>query len=104
MNASPIQGFMLVRIRGTKILLVIDHQLYTHNGTFTTAQEVEHMKFVVEQHSCPVNFLGVKAVIDGDDQDPHGILELVNFAPVPSDFDDDDCNYDWSQLFSEIPK
>lgn len=100
-NPLHIEGFLLLRIRGTKILLVVSHPKYDSGRDHE--EWLAHQKYYFEEHTCPTNVVPVECIIDGNDHDPHGIFEFVAWKPRPADFDEDECNYDWCGVFPEIP-
>lgn len=63
----------------------------------------EQDEFLYNEHTCPVNFLGVEVITDGDDMDPHGIFEYVQTIPAPADIDLDNITLDEMRaLFSKF--
>jgi hypothetical protein len=68
---------------------------WEHEGQYATAK---HVKFTLEEHSCPTNWIGqTKAIIDEGEGDPHGFLQFVKIIDAPVDEED----IDLQELFPE---
>ncbi len=97
---------MLLRFAPSKVdrpvHFVVEDRIHTRDGERDWQEAMDHKRYWVEEHTCPVNILRVEAIIDGTDQDPHGILEFVAWVPKPAGWDDDDCNQDWRELFPQL--
>lgn len=74
-------GLMLVRLDpGDKpIHLILDQTIYP-------GWEDHNYRYLVEEHSCPVNFLRIP-IIAGTGTDPHGVLRFVQIIERPEDCD-----------------
>ncbi|MGI4943676.1 MAG: hypothetical protein ACRYHQ_24445 [Janthinobacterium lividum] len=100
----PIKGFMLLRIAPSKVetplFFVVEHEVSTRHGFDGWEAWAESTRYWVEENTCPVNLVRVEAIIEGKNQDPHGVLQFVSFAPRPADWDAH--NADWSVLFPQI--
>ena len=103
-RARPAKGFMLLRIAASKaerpIFFVVEHQISTRDGFEGLEEWTDRQRHWVGEHTCPTNIVPVTAIIEGQDQDPHGVLEFVAFAPEPDGWDADAC--DWSVLFPQV--
>jgi hypothetical protein len=63
--------------------------------------------YFVNEGTCPTNLLRCEALIDGEDTDPHGILEFVQWMPRPPEMDVfprmEDRTF-WRNIFSRLPE
>ena len=63
--------------------------------------EYESNQHYYDQGTCPTNYLSeVLAVVDlgNGDCDPHGIFKFKGVKDFPADFNEGDCNYDYSRF------
>lgn len=67
----------------------------------------EFAQYAIDEGQCPTNIVPVKAFIDGEDTDPHGLLEYVQWVPRPPAMDvyprTEDREF-WRRIFSRLPK
>lgn len=99
-------GWLLVRVKidvevhGTDSLyFVLDCAIYAWNADDPDG----HMRYHVEQHTCPTNLVPVEAMLFDQDADPHGILEYVEHVPKPADFPESPTYDDWARIFTRLP-
>ena len=89
---SPEEGkaFLLALLRldteetlKKPIFIVVKVPNYTHE---TDLEKKKHqLRYYFDEHTCPSNYLHV-TIIEGDDDDPHGIFNFVDAVWVPNDF------------------
>jgi len=83
------------------LFIVVDGMLLQKEGEPLDLGEANgHKAYFYDDHTCPKNYLGVHAVIEGDDQDPHGVFQFVAQILRPDGFDG--CNVDWTELFPQL--
>lgn len=61
----------------------------------------------VNEGQCPTNIVPVTAFIDGNDTDPHGIIEYIQWVPRPPAMDvypRPKGRKFWRGIFSRLPK
>lgn len=67
----------------------------------------EFAGYAIDEGQCPTNIVPVKRFIDGEDTDPHGLLEYVQWVPRPPAMDvyprTEDREF-WRRIFSRLPK
>ncbi len=67
----------------------------------------EYAEYAINEGQCPTNIVSVTAFIDGEDTDPHGLLEYVQWVPRPAVMDVyprvQDRNF-WQRIFSRLPE
>ncbi len=61
----------------------------------------KNLKNWVNERTCPTNLIPIEAIIKGYDQDPHGILQFVDFVEEPANWDNS-YNAAWSELFPQL--
>lgn len=86
---------------GSPVFVVVTTDNYDHEDNLEEISK--HKEFHFNVHTCPTNFLGVTAIIEGEDHDPHGIFRFRQAIWEPEGFDDCDFENDggrWSDLFS----
>lgn len=65
----------------------------------------DQAEYMIENHRCPSDMLGVQAVLTDGDCDPHGIITFVQRVPVPADWPWTGT-IDWTRyrrLFDKLP-
>jgi hypothetical protein len=89
----------LQRGEGEPLYIVVEHQrMWDDEGVW---------RYFVEEGTCPTNLLGCVRLIDGDDTDPHGIFEYVEWVPRPPEMDIYPRTEDrafWRRIFSRLPE
>lgn len=102
-HARETSGYMLLRLAVKSeepVFFVVKHTLYTDDGQYSVEEEIEHMRSLVDEHTCPTNLVRIPAIIQGRDEDPHGVFEFIAFAHRPDGFDENDAC--WADLFPQI--
>jgi len=85
------------------LFIVVDGMLFqTEAEPLDLGDSEGSSEFFYNQSTCPTNYLGVHAVIEGDDHDPHGVFQFVAQILRPDDFDA--WNADWNVLFPQLPQ
>lgn len=97
-----LPALLLLKIAGSEppVFFVLKHDIYWPDD-----EAESRIRFLIEEHSCPTNFIDVEAIITDGDTDPHGVLRFVQIVPRPADWDADEAN-DWSvyaALFDRLP-
>lgn len=83
-DSGEIPGLLLLKVAceaATPIYIVREWSRSTSGGE---ADEVDAYMF--DERMCPSDVIGCEAVIEGDDLDPHGIFEFVQWVPRPADW------------------
>lgn len=64
---------------GKRVRLLLNQKRWERNGEVICPQEVEdHKEYYYNEHTCPTNWTGsIFAVIEEDDEDPHGVFQFV---------------------------
>ncbi len=101
---KPMKGFMLLRLAPSKVdspvWFVVEETLHFNYGPDDIAKKINSLKYGVEEHGCPVNYVRFEAIINDHDEDPHGIFQFVDFKVPPADWDTNTCV--WGELFPQI--
>ncbi len=101
---KSMKGFMLLRLAPSKVdspvWFVVEETLQFEYGPDDIAEKINTLKRIVEEHSCPVNYVRFEAIISDHDEDPHGIFQFVDFKVPPADWDTNTCV--WGELFPQI--
>jgi hypothetical protein len=109
---SAYTVLLLCRVRGSNYYIV-----FPSYGKVSD----EHHDYFVNEHTCPANLIRHPCLYIGEDKindDPHGMLEFVDVAEIPEDFDltfglpqrgqgIDADDEDWTKIFpciSELKK
>lgn len=74
----------LVTLESTgPVRLIVKGMRSTDDNGNPDPQDDEHDEYFYNEHTCPVNFLGVEKVIDpaSGSEDPHGIFAYVRTDP-----------------------
>ena len=85
---TPIKGLMLLKLNvetGPPVFFVVEHELHRHPQE--DADWEDNLRYWVGCHTCPTNIIRVEEIIHDGDTDPHGILEYVQFVPMPEEWD-----------------
>jgi len=65
---------------GTPIYLVIRKEAYRVKNGKVSEEDIAHMVYHINQHTCPTNWTrDIVNIIHNKDDDPHGVFEFVNF-------------------------
>lgn len=92
------------RDRSTEKLLVLlepvfqetfdpDEKVYliVKTDNFTNSADIDEVRksceFIYNTHTCPSNYLGGTIVLEGYDDDPHGIFRFVDVVFMPEGYD-----------------
>ena len=89
-------GYLLLRINpepGKPVHIIVKDR---DTANYTE----EEWRYFVDEGTCPINLLRnpIEAIIEGDDEDPHGLLEFIAWAPVPP-ADADKTAHEWTEMF-----
>lgn len=57
--------------------------------------------YYYNEHTCPVNFIPIEAVMTKEDNDPHGIFEYIRSEWVPDDYEQTDP-YDKEEIIHSL--
>lgn len=77
------------------VFFVIEQPKYHHHDL--PDHTPDNDRYFYEQHSCPTNwFENIVAVIENDDDDPHGFLKFIRAIDAPADEPED-----YRELFPE---
>jgi predicted RNA-binding Zn-ribbon protein involved in translation (DUF1610 family) len=92
-----IQGYLLVRLKSSDpVYFIVEDTLYN-------TQEVRDKEYWVNEYTCPTNIVPVEEIItghgDGYDEDPHGVLEFIDWKPKNYN---DDSDPDWQMIFPQL--
>lgn len=97
------EGLLLLKLdRGEAmepLYFVVKH------GEFSTPDDIDGWEYFVEEHNCPTNMVRCAAIIDGEDTDPHGVFEFVQFVPMPPEWGksgERSRDY-YRRIFSKLP-
>jgi hypothetical protein len=94
-------GLLLLRVRrgaAEPLYVVVKHDRMW--------DDEETWEYFVDEGTCPKNLLRCEALIDGEDADPHGILEYVQWVPRPPAVDQagERGRAFWRRVFSRLPE
>lgn len=97
----PVKGTVLKEL----IHIVVEKKNYSHEEDLKKFSDIA--AYWYNDHTCPANYLGVVSVIEGGDDDPHGIFQFVEAIWMPEGFDS--CEFhnkggSWSSLFEKMNK
>lgn len=70
-----------------RVYLVVSKPNYSRGVDLATITKSE--RFYFDEHTCPTNYLGA-TIIEGDNDDPHGIFKFEEVIFQPEGFDTDD--------------
>lgn len=90
------------------VYIVVEHSNYNTRGKGYASDLVKiavWLKYYYEVHTCPTNYLDVVDVIEGLNDDPHGIFQFREVIWKPEGFNDTDFHNsgrDWSELFPSM--
>lgn len=68
-----------------KVYLILEERNMRHETDIDELQRSQ--RYYYNEHTCPGNYLGGATVLEGTDDDPHGIFEFVETIYRPVDFD-----------------
>ena len=103
-----IPGYILLRIDPSKVdspvYFIVEHTLYLYEESPTIEQTMENLDYYINEHTCPTNIISIEAIIETKpryDDDPHGILQFVAWAPKPDNYDKNKSNHsiNWREIF-----
>lgn len=100
----PPQGYMLMRVsQDEPVWIIVEEKIHTRDQMGTIEEEIARKRYWVDSHTCPTNIVRVTEIIEGVgptyNQDPHGVLEFVAWAPA-GDIEPDDV--DWREVFPQL--
>lgn len=90
------------------ICIVVEHSNYIERGKGYSTDLVEiteWLRYYYNSHTCPTNYLGVVAVVEGMSSDPHGVFRFKEVIWRPKDFNRvkfSNEGGDWSELFPSM--
>lgn len=67
------------------VYLIVQKMNYRHELDIKTITEYEEYHY--NQHTCPSNYLGGTTILEGDDDDPHGIFKFQEVVFTPEGYD-----------------
>ena len=108
-KAKALVLLRLLPVKGTvlkePIHIVVEKKNYSHEEDLKKFSD--DAAYHYNDHTCPTNYLSVEAIIEGNDDDPHGIFHFVEAIWMPEGFDH--CEFHnkgghWSSLFEMMNK
>lgn len=114
-NKAPegkAKALVLLRLLPTKeaqlnepIHIVVKKNNYSHEEDLKKFSD--NSTYYYNDHTCPTNYLGVERIIEGDDDDPHGIFQFVEAIWMPEGFEAHEFHNKggyWPSLFERMNK
>jgi predicted RNA-binding Zn-ribbon protein involved in translation (DUF1610 family) len=81
-DTFSVDQYVLLKMEPQKnpVYIVIKAKDFGRGGD---AKDDDSKRYYYEEHSCPINYLGVVLIAEGGDTDPHGIFEYVRSLDCP---------------------
>jgi hypothetical protein len=105
-----IHGLMLLKLTnadpGCPIYFVVEQTILPDHHSKEAdpiAAAIAGLTYYVNEHTCPTNLIRVTAIIEDGDDDHHGVVKFVAWAPKPEDWDKEphgrQPGYPWEAIF-----
>lgn len=77
--------FQKTRDPNKKVYLIVKKDNHANSADINEVRK--SCQFIYDSHTCPSNYLGGTVVLEGYDDDPHGIFRFVDVVFAPEDYD-----------------